>query len=208
MTPGNHRGPGRPAPQLVPAARRTRLDGSKRGSGRLRALTGGSIVALVVFAATVKLSAIPWRPADADRALVRLSWRAVGPGIEECREPDEKENARLPAHMRRAEICEGRMAPFLLVVSVDGRTVLHDTIHAAGARGDRPVYVLREIEVAPGGHDLGVSFDALAADETATARAPGTFPEQLRLDSHFDVGVGETILVTWDEDRRALVLRD
>lgn len=165
----------------------------------------GILVAIAATALTGVLSAVPWQPNGADRSLVRLSWRATGGLIEECRRPTAEENAKLPAHMRREEICEGRNASFVLVVAVDGRPVMADTIVASGARGDRPVYVFREVSLQPGTHDLSVAFDSLLPRE---ARARGNeFPAHLTLDTRILLDTGDIVLITYDEVRGELVAR-
>jgi hypothetical protein len=169
---------------------------------------GALVFAVVSIGLTVLLSAVPWSPVDASRAIIRLSWRATGTQIEECRRPTDDENARLPAHMRREEICEGRPVLFLLEVSVDGRTVVRDTVEPAGARGDRPVYILRDVEVEPGLHDVLVTFDTrLPGDAGDTAAGSNGFPKYLRLESRVEVGLGEVALITYDGERRTLVER-
>lgn len=174
------------------------------GSGRSLPRVWGILVAVAAAAATGALSAVPWTPANAGRALLRLSWRTTGVFVEECRTPTEEENARLPAHMRRSEICEGRSTPFVLAVTIDGAGVLRDTVRASHGRGERPLYVLDQIEITPGEHDLTVTFDALA-----TGPAPSTtgFPLHVDLSTRVRVAAGETVLITWDPATRSLVTR-
>jgi hypothetical protein len=164
----------------------------------------GLFSATAAMALTGALSAVPWTPATAGKAMLRLSWRAAGVVVEECRAPTEEENARLPAHMRLPEICDGRSLPFLLEATVDGAVVLHDTIATAGVSGDRPLYVLDRLEVTPGAHDVTVTFDALP-----TGPAPQTsgFPLHLRLATRVAVAPGRTVLITYDPATRSLVTR-
>ena len=95
-------------------------------------------------------------------ALVRLDWRARGERVEDCRPPTEEEIAGRPPHMRPREICEGRVRPYSLRVVVDRAVVVDDTIHGAGAREDRPLYVAREIAVRPGVRELRIDFESLS----------------------------------------------
>ncbi|MEJ2204013.1 MAG: hypothetical protein P8170_07875, partial [Gemmatimonadota bacterium] len=83
-------------------------------------------------------------------ALLRLSWRVDGISMEECRTLTEEELANLPTHMRNPKACIGRIAPYRLQVGIDGALVVSDTVYPAGARGDRPVFVLRDVPVDPG----------------------------------------------------------
>jgi hypothetical protein len=160
-------------------------------------LAAGVGVALLSLLALVALSRVPYQALPGDDALIRLSWRTVGTYVEECRRPTAAELERLPVHMRREEICEGRMLPFRLRVTLDGRVVLEETVMPAGARGDRPLFVLREIAVPPGEHRLRVEWSAEGGGEGGHLDLEAT----LRLASR------EISLVTYDVDRRSLVLR-
>jgi len=138
--------------------------------------------ALAFTAALVIFSGLPYEPEPGEDALIRLSWRAVGERIEECREPSEAELAALPQHMRMKEICEGRLAPFHLEVAVDGRTLFDGRIRASGAREDRPTYVLQEFRVPPGEHRLRIHFEVDRPGASApSGRGPLTFDETIRL---------------------------
>jgi hypothetical protein len=150
----------------------------------LRALAA-TLLATAAAAAIALGSGVPLRVEPADEAAIRLSWRAVGEPIEECRIPSAEEQAKLPLHMRRAEICERRLAAFRLQVELDGVQRIDERIAPEGAQGDRPAYVLHELRVPPGSHRLAVRF----APE-AGAAAP------LALDTRLDLATGEVALVT------------
>lgn len=120
-----------------------------------------SVAILVIGAAT----RVPWTATPADRALLRLSWRAESETMQECRSLTEEELAELPVHMRTPEVCERRAVPYLLKVDIDGRTLLDDTLHGSGAREDRPVYVFREFALRPGAHAIDVEFLAIGAED-------------------------------------------
>lgn len=170
-------------------------------------VVGGAVVVIAAMASVGLLSAVPWAPAGADRSVLRLSWRAAGGLIEECRRPTEEENARLPAHMRRDEICEGRTASFELKVVIDGATLLQDTLDAEGARGDRPIHVLRDIDLESGTHDVLVTFETLLPAPASAVERQTEFPDRLRLEARVDIGPGDIVLVTYDPARRTLVTR-
>ncbi|HET6617456.1 MAG TPA: hypothetical protein VFH69_06570 [Gemmatimonadota bacterium] len=120
-----------------------------------------SVAILVIGAAT----RVPWTATPADRALLRLSWRAESETMQECRSLTEEELAELPVHMRTPEVCERKAVPYLLKVDIDGRTLLNDTLHGSGAREDRPVYVFREFALRPGTHAVDVEFLAIGAED-------------------------------------------
>jgi hypothetical protein len=154
-----------------------------------------SVVAVFVVAA---LSRLPYGLEEREHAVVRLSWRFIGQRMEQCRPLTAEEEARLPRHMRPPEVCERRIEPYALTVWVDGAEVIRDTIHGAGAREDRPLYVFRELELSPGAHRLSVKFGPLA--DTA-GRASLEFEEGLR------VAPREIVLLTYDSGRGEWIVR-
>ena len=152
-------------------------------------VTGAAVLALGA------LSRFPYTPADAGSGVLRLSWRVRGERVTECRRLTPEELEALPLHMRRPEACEGRIAPYRLRVTIDGSVVEDTLIGAAGAREDRPIYVLRDFPLSPGTHAVDVAF----AREGA--------PVPLTLDTVVAIRPGRVSLVTFDPDRNALVLR-
>ena len=60
--------------------------------------------------------------------------------------------------MRTPEVCEGRVPAYALSVVVDGTVRLEERVEARGRGEARPVYVLRDVPVQPGTHDLELSF--------------------------------------------------
>jgi len=118
-------------------------------------------LALLLTAGTAWLSRVPVRFSAPDDGLLRLSWRIEGVTVEACRQRTPEELAELPVHMRNPQACIGGLAPYLLYLTVDGAILSEDTFHAAGARQDRPVFVLRDVPLAPGRHEVEVRFQAL-----------------------------------------------
>lgn len=141
-------------------------------------------------------SRVPYAPNASGAALIRLSWRAHGEAALHCRTPSAEELARLPVHMRRREICERRLPSFRLAVQIDGRDTLDERIAPAGAHGDRPAVVLRELRVPPGAHELRVAFTAIQ----------GEAPPR-HLERTLQLARGDVALVMEDPDSRTLVLR-
>lgn len=168
-----------------------------------------------------------------DRAELRLAWRALVPRVEECRRPTAEEQDELPIHMRQDEICEGRLVSYRLTLAVDGVVRHRSTVEAAGARGDRPLYVFEALPLEPGPHDIRVVFERTdgaagdAADRADTgsepepvaggggdASSPGTgagsgstVPDRLVLDRRVRVERHDVVLVGYDADARELVLQ-
>jgi len=118
-------------------------------------------VAAAVAVGTAALSTVPVNFSTEDQALVRLSWRMAGVTAEACRTLSPEDLAALPIHMRNPRACIGHIASYHLQVTLDGVLVLNDTVRPPGARGDRPLTVLRDLPVRAGTHELSVRFDAL-----------------------------------------------
>jgi hypothetical protein len=169
----------------------------------------GAAVAVTVTLATVALSRVPYGGLDPDISVLRLTWRAPGEAIEDCRLLSPEEIEAQPVHMRRDRICERRLVPYRLRVYVDGVRVVDETVRPAGAREDRPLFVFRELELEPGEHQVAVNWvretgpDPLPTDSPATrGGVRGTGP--LSLDATLDLAAGDVALVTYDPDRRSL----
>jgi hypothetical protein len=167
----------------------------------------GWILAVAVTLSIAGLSNFPYAAAEGEAALIRLSWRARGERVEECRQLSEEEQRSLPQHMRRLEICEGKIATYLLTAKIDGIEVLRDTIRGSGARQDRPLYVHYDLPVNPGARALRVGFvrlGQLSADTLASLAVP----RRLELDTLLTPSAGTVLLVTYHAEERRLIVRD
>lgn len=176
-------------------------------AGPMRRTAIAAFVAVLATLGLVGLSGLAYSPPGTGSAFLRLSWRARGEPVLACRRPGEEELARLPAHMRQAEVCEGRTSPFHLRLLVDGVAAVDDTVTASGARGDRPVYVYRELHLEPGRHQIDIAFVALGDSAAQATTGAHPFPRRLELSAGIEALAGRVVLVTYDEDRRALVAR-
>lgn len=168
-------------------------------STRLR-LAGLALAAATVLG-IAGLSRVPTAQAYSDQAIIRLSWRALGVRLEECRRLTEEELEALAPHMRTPESCTGRNADYELRVTLAGAAVVTDTMRPSGLRTDRPVYVLRDLQVAPGAHDVTVSFSALVPPD-------GSPPLPLRYEGELTLAAAEIALITLDAAGTALVRRE
>jgi hypothetical protein len=181
---------------------------------RIRAvrLLVGAALALAVMAAVGAGSRFSYAPPAAADASLRLAWRARVPLVEECVRLTEAEKEALPIHMRRDVVCEGRVATYSLSVVVDGEVRHRSTVAGAGARGDRPLYVFESIPLPAGRHALVVEFSRLGEAPDSTVQSAGvgaeTVPERLLLRRTIEVSPGQVVLVSYDHDRRKLVLRE
>lgn len=202
----------------------------------LRWLTGATLVAGGGWLTAV-LSVMPWRVSGADQATLRLAWSGRPERLELCRQLTDAELAGVPVHMRRRVECEGRSARYGLEVTIGGLRV-RDTLSGGGARRDRPIHLLRDIPFTPGAHRLGIivrRLDSLPPGaDTAAGRADGNdstlgftpggrdqrerqerararheaLPAELRLDTLLSLAPGQVLVVSYDADRRALVILD
>ena len=186
-------------------------------------------LALLAFA-----SAVPVAYHPEDTARLRLSWSARPERIEVCRTVSAEELAEREEHMRQRVECDGRFATYALRVESDGQVIGETVVHGAGLRHDRPLYLLREYDVAPGVHRVRVSFtrrektddDAAAfakvtSTETDTGifagraqregvehtrRARAAIPAHVELDTMLAFVPRQVMIVTFAPERRALVV--
>lgn len=192
----------------------------------------GAVVAAAASVGMAALSRAPLAAYPSDTPVLRLAWSVRPERIEHCRTLTDAELADVPAHMRQRVQCEGRSAGYRLVVSVDGESRFDTLVTGGGARGDRPVYVFRELDVPAGPHHLDVRFerqaipgvDSVGADAGASRdtlmagralreaqerirRQEEAVPPMMTLETDVEPAPREVLLVTYDIDRRALVLR-
>ena len=158
------------------------------------------VLGIVTVLATAALgwgSRAPYSSPDGDRALLRLSWRMRGERIETCRPRTQAELDAVPVHMRTPEICEGHLLSYRLVVQVDDEAPDTTEIRPAGAKGDRPVYVLAEQPLTEGAHRVRVAFEVVG----------GTRPA-LTLDTMLTTEPGAIELITMDGNNRLIRVTD
>ena len=163
---------------------------------------GAAAMIVLSLGALGALSRVPYGPAIADGALLRLTWRSRGLRVETCRVPTEEELARVPVHMRQQEICEGGIVPYSLRVAIDGVERLESLVRSTGARSDRPLYVFAEVPIEPGRRDVAVTFAPLP--DSVESVVPDTLV--MSLARSVDVEAGAIVLVTADQQGR-LILR-
>jgi hypothetical protein len=165
---------------------------------RVVAVTLGVVVAVSVAV----LTRAPAQFVDGEDALIRLSWRLEGLAVQECQALSAEELANLPVHMRNPAACIGQIADYELSVRLSDTEVLLDTVAPGGARGDRPIYVLADLPVAAGTHDLSVRFSALVPETYE-----GDDPVEYTWSGIVEPGFGEIVLITLNEAGTAFVIR-
>lgn len=196
--------------------------------GRVMAAILGTAAASYMLA---RSSAAPLAAQRADTALLRLSWSARPERIEVCRSLSLAELEEREEHMRQRVECDGRFATYALVVESDGQVVHESVVRGAGLRHDRPIYLLREIDLTPAVHRVRVRFtrrertddDSTAfADDTPAASDTGLFagraqrevverarraraaiPAHLELDTTLTFQPDRVIVISFDSERRS-----
>jgi len=184
-------------------------------------------IAMVLVSAGLLLgtAALSWHPYEAESradGVVRFSWRTRGEVIENCRRPSEAELEKMPAHLRQEVVCQqGTVAPYRLRIVVGGTTLLDSLAPGSGGRSDRPMYLLREVRVAAGSHRLVVELrrddrpddtddstqvEAEGGSRRARSLRQRAIPRRLTLDTVVTLGAREVALVTYDSDKRRLVV--
>lgn len=176
-------------------------------TGRAVGMIVGAALAVGGTVAVGGLSQVPYQPEEVTHAVIRLAWRARGVTVEECRTVTPEELEKMAAHMRRTQVCEGRTLPYRLRAAVDGEVRIDEAVHAGGARGDRPLFVLHDLQVAPGQHHVAVAFTREAVPDEGS-NEPEITPAVLEFDRRLEVAPGQILLVTYDPDRRSLTVYD
>jgi hypothetical protein len=161
----------------------------------MRTMLIGAVSALLI-AVIGWGSRAPYQAAAGDHALLRLSWRMRGERSENCRDRTAQELEALPVHMRTPRVCErAPQIPYRLVVAIDGGKPDTTLTLPAGAKHDRPIYVLRDSALSPGPHHVSVMF----------ARADHATQPPLTFDAVLDFGAGFIELITIAEDSPRLI---
>lgn len=180
-------------------------DGRSGGErpGGARAAVGAAVAVALALGISAG-SRVPVNFSSPDDALLRLSWRMRGVTAEECRTLSQEELERLPVHMRNPRACIGVIAPYALTLSVDGVVLAADTVRPPGARGDRPLNVLREFALTPGVHRVALRFQAVLPDGV---EVPAEGIRELAWEGPLRLSGRDVALVTLDEAGRTLVVR-
>jgi hypothetical protein len=154
-------------------------------------------------------------------AMLRVAWTARPERVEQCETQSQEALAKVPAHMRQAEICDSVSADYVLEVRRNGTVLAEQPVRSGGLRRDRALYVFREVPIPSGEATIDVRFTRVtpvpkaAQDSQDGTRggtivdpsaAAGAVPPTLFLTRRLIVGPGEVVLVTYDSGRRELVL--
>lgn len=201
----------------------------------MRALSG--LLVTLVAAGLLRLgTALPAPFRSPGGALLRLSWTARPERLEHCRVLTSEELARELEHMRQRMECEGRFASYGLRVRIDGSPATDREVRGGGFRHDRPLHLLTDLPIPAGPHRLEIEFlrrdsaTTTPRDTAGTAPVAGAdtgifagrvqregderergrraaIPPRLVLDTSLAFAPGRVVLISFDPERRRLVLR-
>ncbi len=148
------------------------LSGNARWASPTRWLMAGAATA-GALPLIVRASAAPLPPHGGYSARPRPSWSARPERIEVCRTLSAEELESREEHMRQRVECDGRSATYTLRVEADGRRIDETVVRGGGLRHDRPIHLLRDLELSPGTHRVRVTFTRRErTDDDAAAFAP------------------------------------
>lgn len=202
----------------------------------------GLALALSAALAITQASVLRINLNPSDAAVLRLAWTARPERIEDCHAQSEEELAKLPAHMRQSEICEGTTASYRLEVRHNGVVIADHTVRGGGFRHDRPLYVSREMPLPSGDAAISVTFARIDSPQShvsekehgerprselqereSHAMDPDrrrreeeerlhsreeAVPPMLSLERRLRLASRQVVLVTYDPERRELVVID
>lgn len=135
-------------------------------TGRLRHLLAGGALMLALSLGLAALSAAPvWRVIPEGHGLLRISFTHGGDRSASCRQLSEAERAKLPANMRRTEVCDRARPPLWLELDIDGETVLARSLPPSGLASDGPSRVYKRFVLPAGSYDIAVRMRDRPGDE-------------------------------------------
>lgn len=140
-------------------------------------------------------SRAPYQATESEAALLRLSWRMRPERNEQCRDRSQAELDALPVHMRTPRICETSVVPYRLILQIGDGVPDTTVILPAGARHDRPIYVLRDSLLTPAPYRVHVAFE----------RADSARTTVLRFDEELEFAAGFIELITLSDNSRELI---
>ena len=199
----------------------------------LRARIAGAAVAMAGAVGVVHGSHVPVSLDTGPDAVLRVAWSARPERVETCRTLSDSALDALPEHMRQRTVCAGTSARYHLEVRRDERVIATAELRGGGLRGDRQLYVFRELAIPSGTSDIAVrlvrldstvspdSSDADAehrpddagrrttrgrpeADGSRSRRLADMVPARLELRERVTLAPREVLLVTYDSESRRL----
>jgi len=129
----------------------------------LRLILGTAVMSALILG-TAALSAWPsYRAEPEGTGLIRLSFSHGGQ--KSCRDLTEAELAKLPANMRRKQVCDRQRPPLYVELDIDGATVFRAVLPPSGIAGDGPSRVYERFVLPAGPHEIAVRLRDSARPE-------------------------------------------
>lgn len=172
-------------------------------TGLLR--VAGVLLALAGTVGLTRASNVSLSPYG-EHAVLRLAWMARPERIEDCRQQSDEELSKLPAHMRQSMSCVGTSATYRLEVRWNDRVIAQQTIRGGGLRHDRPLYLFRDIDLPAGDAAIRVAFQRVESVPGNARTREEAVPPSLLLERHLQMEARRVVLVTYDAERRDLVI--
>lgn len=152
--------------------------------------------ALVYALFFVPLAFITNRPLythlEPDQAELKLAVRHAGKVIGACVPIEGADYERLPANMKRPEICPRERSPLRLELMLDGETLYRASVPASGLHSDGVSSMYRRFTVPAGAHHLQLTMN----DDVAT-EGPNW-----KLASDIELGPAQVLVVTFNDGFR------
>jgi hypothetical protein len=112
-----------------------------------------------------------------DQAEVKLIVRHSGQLLGECREPNEEEQAKLPANMRAPIICPRERSPVAVKLILNGQSLFDEEILGAGLHNDGISATYQRFAVPAGTSRLQLTVN----DNSGEAQSTYQYDEELNL---------------------------
>ena len=93
-----------------------------------------------------------YHPIPAGTALVKVSLQHAGQRKEACRERSAEELAKLAPNMRTASVCPRERVPVAIEISLDGQTIVSESVPPSGLAKDGSSTLYKRVEVPAGEH--------------------------------------------------------
>ena len=95
-----------------------------------------------------------YRPPNADKAQLTISFSHIGVHKEACKKLTREEMEEMAANMRRAELCPRERSPIFVELLLDEQPLLSEEVRPTGFARDGAAQVYRKFSVEPGHYQL------------------------------------------------------
>ncbi len=163
--------------------------------GRVLSATAGVVLVALIAAA----SRVAPAPTAREHGVLRLNWRLTGQRERSTVARTPEDLAALPVHMRTPFLMKDEPVAYRLSARLDGETVLDEAVQPGGFRQDGPLYVIENIELAPGSYRVDVDFTPRDARHTNVV--------SLAFSGTVEVRPGRITLIQYRQEDRTLVVK-